>query len=126
MPEWHHAALRWVRAALAACVILFPHGNTPSHSISPHVKDLHLYPFPAGYATEHYAYSVVVVAAVCVSLQLDTRTDHTARGFLALAIIGLLPTWGVYLAHSTNHGNATQAGPGVWAIVLFAHSALFV
>jgi hypothetical protein len=112
---------RAARLALALCVVWFPHGDTPHHCLSHTITNTHEYPFHDTYVGNHYLYSCCVIALTTVSL--FCATGELAGGVVALALLQL-PVAGAYLAHSTNHGNTTATGLGVWFVIAFAQSSL--
>lgn len=123
-------AVRAARAIVAVLIVVSPHGDEPTHYLSPRTTVQHLYPYPESHQNEHYAYTLLVALVLCTSLVADTHAADdrggTAAGVIALVTVAVLPTFGVYLAHSTNHGNSTSAGIGVWLTIVFAQLGVLV
>lgn len=120
-------------AALAVCVVLFPHGEVPSFGISPQF-DTAGYHYHQEWEGWHTFYSYAVVVTMCLCLLAENQqlsNNNTVQGIAAVGtsvvpvVLLQLPAVGTYLVHSTEYSNTTTPAVGLWLVVVFSHVCLF-
>ena len=91
------------------------------------------YPYTEGWEGAHWQYSASMLILVGTLLFCHNclRCDHpTARVVAAVmtavvsVALALLLVVGLYLAHTTSHGQETTSGIGLWLTVPLVHTCL--